>query len=373
MLTIIDRYILRKFLGTFVFSISLILAIFIVFDVKEKINTFVTNKIALSEIVVDYYCMFVPVYANFFAPLFTFISIIFFTSKMAHRTEFVAILCSGASFNRILKPYLIGAFIIAFCSFLMNHFVIPKAQQRKIGFEDKWINNGYSTEDHNIHRLLNASTVLYLESYDNRVNTGYKISIEKIVNHRQVYMLKAEMMRWDSLARQWDLTDVFERSLIEQDRLDTLKNQKPVFAEKHTFSTAKKIKIEFTPNDMWRFESKVETMTSPNLRSFIAKERFKGGSNIEFYEVEFHRRTSFPFATFILTIIGVSISSRKVRGGVGLQIAAGLFISCIYIMLMYVFTTIATTGFASSALLAVWTPNIIFSFVAFYFYRNAQQ
>ncbi|MGZ4038379.1 MAG: LptF/LptG family permease, partial [Bacteroidia bacterium] len=131
MLKIIDRYILRKFMGTFVFSISLILAIFIVFDVKEKIQTFVTNKIALSEIVLDYYCMFVPVYANFFSPLFTFISIIFFTSKMAHRTEFVAILSSGTSFNRILRPYLIGAFIIGFCSFLMNHFVIPKAQQRK--------------------------------------------------------------------------------------------------------------------------------------------------------------------------------------------------------------------------------------------------
>jgi lipopolysaccharide export system permease protein len=372
MLKIIDRYILQKFLGTFVFSISLILAIFIVFDVKEKIQTFVTNKIALREIVVDYYCMFVPVYANFFSPLFTFISIIFFTSKMAHRTEIVAILSSGASFNRILRPYLIGAFIIGFCSLLMNHFIIPKAQKRKIGFEDKWINNGYSTEDRNIHRLLDANTVLYLESYDNRVNTGYKISIEKFVGHKQIYMLKAETMRWDSLAKQWDLTDVFERSLIEQDRLDTLKNQKPVFVEKHSFLPAKKLKIEFTPSDMWRFESKVETMNSLDLRNYIAKENLKGSSNIEFYEVEFHRRSSFPFATFILTIIGVSISSRKVRGGVGLQIAAGLFISCIYIMLMYVFTTIATTGFASP-LLAVWTPNIIFSFVAFYFYKNAQQ
>jgi lipopolysaccharide export system permease protein len=372
LLKILDKYILKKFLGTFVFSLSLILAIFIVFDVKDKIQTFVTNKIPLKEIIVDYYGMFIPVYANLFSPLFTFISIIFFTAKMAHRTEFVAILSSGAGFNRILKPYIIGAFLIGLTSFLMNHFVIPIANKTKIGFEDKWINNGYNTDDRNIHKLMDPNTVLYLESYDNKLNTGYKVSVEKFVNHKQVSMLKAESMMWDSIGKLWIMRDVFERKITEQDNLDTLKTTKPIFAEKHFFSQEKKIKLDFTPADMWRFESKIETMTSPELKKYIERETKKGSNNIEFYEVELYRRTSFPFATFILTVIGVSISSRKVRGGVGLQIALGLFLSCIYIMLMYVFTTIATTGFATPSL-AVWTPNFIFAFVAFYFYRTAQQ
>ncbi len=372
MLTIIDKYILKKFLGTFVFSISLILAIFIVFDVKEKIQTFLTEHIPLKEIIVDYYCMFVPVYANMFSPLFVFISIIFFTSKMAHRSEFVAILSSGAGFNRILRPYMMGAFIIGFTSLMLNHFIIPKAQKVKIGFEDKWINNGYNTSDENIHKIIAPNTILYLKSYDNKINLAYQISIEKYAKNRLVSILKAETMRWDSLNKQWNLNDVFEREIIEQDRLDTLKNQKPVFSEKHTFAVSKDIKIDFTPADMWRYESKKDVMDYFELKKYIAKEKIKGSSRIEYFEVEHYSRTSFPFATFILTIIAVSISSRKVRGGVGLQIAFGMFLSCIYIMLMYVFTTVATTG-AASPLLAVWTPNIIFSFVAFYFYKTAQQ
>jgi lipopolysaccharide export system permease protein len=372
LLKILDRYILRKFLGTFVFSISLILAIFIVFDVKDKIQTFVSSSIPAEEIIFNYYLMFIPVYANLFSPLFTFISIIFFTSKLAQRTEFVAILSSGTSFNRILKPYLIGAFIIGSVSLGMNHFVIPRAQKIKIGFEDKWFNKEYSTDDRNIHRRIAPNTILYLQSYDNKKNTAYKISVEKFVNNRQTYMLQAESMEWDSLGNEWILKDVFERMIVSQERLDTLKNQKPVFYETHKFLKEKKLKIAFTPDDMWRYESKIDIMTTPVLVNYIHQERLKGSSLLEFYEVELHRRTSFPFATFILTLIGVSISSRKVRGGVGLQIAAGLFISCIYIMFMYIFTTIATTGNAPS-MLAVWTPNIIFSFVAFYFYKKAQQ
>jgi lipopolysaccharide export system permease protein len=372
MLTIIDKYILKKFLGTYVFSISLILAIFIVFDIKDKVQTFTNEDIPLKEIVIDYYFMFIPVYGNMFSPLFTFISIIFFTSKMAHRTEFVAILSSGAGFNRILKPYLIGAFIIGFSSFLLNHFVIPKAQKIKIGFEDRWINKGYSTDDRNIHKMVAPNTVLYMESYDNRINTGKKMSLEKFVNNKQTYMLKADEMKWDTLNKEWLLVNAYENVITQQDHLDTIKSGKPIHKEKHTFYPTKKLNIDFSPADMWRYESKIETMNTPELRRYIDREKAKGSNQIEFFEVEQHKRTSFPFATFILTIIGVAISSRKVRGGVGLQIAFGMVLSCLYIMCMYIFTTIATTGNASS-LLMVWIPNIIFSFVAFYFYRNAQQ
>ncbi len=372
MLSILDKYILKKFMKTFIVSITLILLIFIVFDIKEKIQSFTTDNIPVNEIIFDYYLMFIPYYANLFSPLFTFIAVIFFTSKMAHQTEFVAILSSGTSFARIVRPYLIGACIIAFSSLILNHFFLPKFTKIKIGFEDKWINNNYVNDESNIHKKIGSNQILYLQDYDNRINTGTKITLEKVINNKQTEFLEAESMVWDSINKDWTLYNVTERRLVLQDRLDTLKNQKPIYKQTVNKYTNKKLKIEFTPADMWRYESKIEVMPYFELKEYIAREKQRGSNQIEFFEVEMYKRSSFPFATIILTIMGVSISSRKVRGGVGLQIATGLLLSCIYIMLMYIFTTIATTGFAHP-MIAVWTPNIIFSFVAFYFYTKAQR
>jgi lipopolysaccharide export system permease protein len=372
MLKILDRYILGKFIKTFVFSISLILLIFIVFDIKEKLSTFTTKQIPLNEIVFDYYLMFLPYYGNYFSPMFTFISVVFFTSKMAHQSEFIAILSSGTSFNRILRPYIIGAMLIGLTSLALNHFVIPKAFEIKIGFEDKYINNGYSSDAQNIHKKIGANKLLYLESYDNRINTAYKVSIEEIVNNKQIYYLSCNDMVWDSVNKNWIMSNVYERRLIVQNNLDTLKNQKPLYRQTAVFTTTKTISIPFTPEEMWRYESKIETMNYWELKDYIQKETLKGSDMVAVYEIESYRRTSFPFATFILTMIGVCVSSKKVRGGVGIQIALGLFLSSIYIMLMYVFTTIAKTGFAPP-LIAVWIPNLIFSAIAFYFYSNAQK
>ncbi len=372
MLKLIDRYILKKFLGTFVFSITLILLIFIVFDIKDKVSAFVTNKIPIQEIITDYYLMFIPYYGNFFSPLFTFISVIFFTSKMANRTEFVAIYSSGTSFRRMIRPYIIGAFIIAGTSLILNHFILPKATKIKIAFEDKWINKNYNSDETNIHKKIGANKILYLESYDNKEDKAIKVTIEEVVNNRQTYFLQAESMKWDKRKEQWKMLNAYERKITEQECLDTIRNQKPIFKQTNTFFAEKFIKIDFKPSDMWRYESKIEVMPYFELKEYIIREKLKGANQIEFFEVEQYRRTSFPFATFILTIIGVSISSRKVRGGVGLQIALGLLLSCVYIMLMYIFNTIATTGFAPP-LLAVWIPNIVFSIVALYFYKTAQQ
>ena len=372
MLKKLDRYIIRKFLSTFIFSMSVILAIFIVFDIKDKMSTFTTNDIPLREIVFDYYLMFIPYYGNLFSPLFVFISVIFFTSKMAQQSEFIAILSSGTSFNRILRPYILGATLLAVFSLLFNHFILPRAFKIKIGFEDKWINKNYNNAEENIHKKIGSNRLLYLESYDNQMNTGYRVTIEDVVNYKQTYFLSASTMKWDSTTGEWILNDVRERRIICQDRLDTLKNEKPVYKQTETFLPEKRMKIAFSPVDMWRDESKIETKGYFELKEYILRERMKGSNRIELYEVENYKRSSFPFATFILTVIGVCVSSRKVRGGVGLQIALGLFLSCIYIMLMYVFTTIATTGFAPP-LLGVWTPNIIFTAVALYFYNKAQK
>lgn len=373
MLKILDKYILKRFIGTFVFSITLMLAIFIVFDISEKLSNFIEEKIPIQEIIFDHYLNFIPYYGNLFSPLFTFISVIFFTSKMAYKTEFVAILSSGTSFKRILRPYMIGAALITVTSLVLNHFVIPKSNRVRIAFEDKYINEGYNTEDINIHRQIAPGTILYMGKYDNHQKTAYQISIEKTVNNKQVSMLKAEQMTWDSVAKDWSLINVFERKVIYQ-TLDSIKvgKGKHVYNEEHKFYPNQKIKIDFTPKDMIRFQSKIEVLTYFELRDFIAKERIKGSSRIEFFEVEMYKRTAFPFATFILTIIGVSISSRKIRGGVGLHIALGLVLSCMYILFMHVSTTFATTGMAQP-MIAVWIPNIIFSFVAFFLYKKAQQ
>lgn len=374
MLKILDKYILKRFIGTFFFSISLMLCIFIVFDISEKLQTFVADKIPIEEIVFEHYLNFIPYYGNLFSPLFTFIAVILFTSKMAYKTEFVAILSSGTSFRRILRPYMIGAALITTMSLILNHFVIPKSNRVRIGFEDKYINNGYNTEERNIHRQLSPGTSLYMADYDNFSNTAHNVSIEKIANNKQIAMLKAESMKWDSIAGSWHLTNVFERELIYS-AIDSAKAGMPkhVYKETHRFTPTKTIKIDFSPKDMVRFQSKIEVLPYFELKEFIAKEKLKGSSRIEFFEVEMYKRTAFPFATFILTIIGVSISSRKIRGGVGLHIALGLVLSCVYILFMHVSTTFATSGTFDHALLAVWIPNIIFSFVAFFLYKKAQQ
>ncbi len=364
---ILDKYVLKKFLGTFVYSISLILLVFIVFDLKDKLPSFLADKTPLKEIILDYYLMFIPVYGNMFSPLFTFISVLFFTSRMAHRNEFVAILSSGISYNRILRPYLITAFIIATTSLILNHIIIPKANRKKIAFEDKWFNSNYNTEDKNIHRVVGNGEVLYIYSFDNRSKMGYKMSLERIKNNKQVYYLSAEAMQWDSTDGSWNLNNVFERKLVMESEGDSV-----YYKEELNIYPNKKIKIDFTPNDLWRYESKLEIMNYWELKEYIEKERQKGGSKTEYFEVEYHRRTAFPFATFILTIIGVSVSSRKVRGGVGWSIALGLFLSAMYIMLMYIFTILATTGF-TLPFIAVWIPNLLFMLIAYMFYKKAQK
>lgn len=347
------------------------LFIFIVFDASEKLQDFVAEKMPIKEIILEHYLNFIPYYGNLFSPLFTFIAVIIFTSKLAYQTEFVAILSSGTSFNRILRPYIFGAAIITFGSLILNHFVIPKANRVRIAFEDRYFNKGYTTDERNIHRQIAPGTILYMSDYDNYSNTASRVSIEKIANNKQVSFMKAESMKWDSVSRMWNLIDVFERKIIFAPE-DSLKKTKMNYKEVHTFLPEKKIKIDFTPKDMVRFQSKIEVLPYFELKQFIEKEKIKGSSRIEFFEVEMYKRTAFPFATFILTIIGVSIASRKIRGGVGLHIALGLVLSCIYILLMHVSTTVATSGL-SDPLLMVWIPNIVFSFVAYYLFKHAQK
>lgn len=356
---LIDRYIIGKFLGTFFFSLLLIILIVVVFDISEKIEDFVGREAPLKAIVFDYYFNFIPWIINLFSPLFTFIAVIFFTSRMATRTEIVAILSSGVSYTRLLFPYLLSATVIAIISLTFNNFVIPHATKKRIEFENKYIRNEFYNRDKNIHKQIAPGTYIYLQNYNTEENTGFKFSIEKFSKGKLYYKLMAENIKWDSLKQDWTINDYYIRYINEMDEF--IKKGK-------SMDTV----LNFTPEEFGRKDNTIETMDYNELKSYIESERLKGSDNIELIELEKHRRIAYPFATFILTLIGVSIASRKVRGGIGMHIGLGIGISFTFIMFMQVTTTFAASGLVSP-FVAVWIPNIIFSFLAWYLLKVAQK
>jgi lipopolysaccharide export system permease protein len=356
---IIDRYIIGKFLGTFFYSMVLIILIVVVFDVSEKIDDFINKAAPFKAIIVDYYFNFIPYFVNFFSPLFTFIAVIYFTSKMASRTEIVAILSSGVSYNRFLFPYMFSAAIIAVLSLYLNNFVIPHATKKRLEFEEVYVHNSFHNSDRNIHIQILPGTFVYMERYSTEENTGYKFSIEKFNDGKLTYKMMADNIVWDSIKSRWQINNYYIRKINGV-------NEKLV----------KGIKLDTTlslhPKEFGRKGSEMESMDYNELNRYIIEEKIKGSDNIDIYEIEKYRRFSFPFATFILTLIGVSIASRKVRGGTGMHLGLGIFISFAFILFMQVSTTFAAGGLISP-LAAVWIPNLLFSFLAFYLLKKAQK
>jgi len=353
----LDWYIIKKFLGTFFFSIGLIMAIAIVFDVSEKLQDFIEKKAPLEAIIFDYYLNFIPYFANLFSPLFIFISVIFFTAKMAANSEIVAILAGGISFRRMLRPYMVSATVLALLSLYLNNFLIPKANAKRLAFEENYIRNKYRFSDKNIHRQIAPGTYVYFESFNNLANIGYKFSLEKFNNNQLEYKLISDYVQWDSVKTKWVIHNYYERFL---------NGEKQEFIKGNTKDTT----INLSPEDFSRRENFIEAMDYYELNQFIADEKFKGSENIPFYEVEKYKRIAFPFATFVLTLIGVSLSSRKVRGGIGMHIGMGLLISFAYILFMQVSTVMATnTGM--NAAYAVWIPNVIFGILALFLLKKA--
>ncbi len=346
-------------MGTFFFSMALIILIVVVFDISEKIDDFLAKDAPLKAIVFDYYFNFIPYFVSLFSPLFTFIAVILFTSQMATRTEIVAILSSGVSYNRILVPYMASAVVIALLSLYLNNFLIPHATKKRIEFEDRYIRDQFHNRDRNIHKQTAPDNYIYLERFATEENTGYRFSIEKFNKGLLYYKLMAETIKWDSVKSHWIVNNYFIRTINGADeyikkgaRIDT------------TF--------DFTPKEFGRKDNTVETMDYNELNEYIASETLKGSDNIEVYKISKYSRTSFPIATFILTLIGVSIASRKIRGGIGMHIGLGILISFSYIMFMQVSTTFAAGGLVSP-LIAVWIPNILFSFLAWYLLKKAQK
>lgn len=354
----LDTYIIAKFLGTYVFAITLIISIAVVFDINEKMDKFMTNQAPLKAIIFDYYMNFVPYFANLFSPLFVFIAVIFFTSKLAENSEIIAMFSTGMSFKRMLRPYMISAAIIATVTFCLGSYVIPKGNVTRLNFENKYIKKKKVNYARNVQLQVDSGVIAYIERYEDYNKTGYRFSLDKFENKKLVSHLTARSIVYDTLStHRWKIKDYMIRQF--DDKKETI-----------TSGASLDTTIFMEPSDFMILRDQQEMLTTPALKEYIDKQKQRGFANIKEFEIEYYRRIAMSFASFILTAIGVSLSSRKTKGGMGLHLGLGLALSFSYILFQTVSSTFAING-NMSPLLAVWLPNILYTFIAVYLYWKA--
>ncbi len=351
----LDFYITKKFLGTFFYAIALILSIAVVFDVSENLDEFLSKDIPGRVIIFEYYLNFIPYFANLFSPLFTFIAVIYFTSKMAYNTEIIAILSSGVSYPRFMRPYLVSALILASFSFVLGNYIIPPANKTLNEFKGKYINQNKVAIERNIHRQIEPGVYIYMQSF-NANNVGYKFTMERFEDSKLVEKLTADNIRWDKDTKKWVINNYWKR-IIYNDHEELEKG--------YRIDTT----LNMTPNDYKIVKNEMETFTTPALKAEIAKMKMRGVNSLE-WEVEKHRRVAGPFSAFILTIIGAGLASRKIKGGLGLHLGLGLLLSFSYILFMQISTVFALSG-NTPPIIAVWIPNLGYSIIAFFVFRWA--
>ena len=355
----LDRYIIGKFLGTYFFSIALIISIAVVFDINEHIDKYLSKKAPASEIFI-FYLNFIPYYANLFSQLFVFISVIFFTTKLAENSEIIAMMSTGVSFKRLMRPYLISAGVICVMTFVMGSYVIPRGNVKRVNFENTYRRRYAVTYTSNVQLEVDTGVIAYLSRYEDNIKTGYDFSLDKYVNKKLVSRLQAAIIQYDTLSEEpnhWIIKNYQERNLqglreviTHGGRLDSV--------------------INMQPQDLLIQKGQQQTLTNSQLAEYIERQKQRGFANIKTFEVEYWQRGASSFAAFILTAIGLSLSAKKRKNGMGISLGIGLLLSFAYIM----FQTISST-FAINAnfppILAVWIPNIVFMFIAIYCYRHA--
>lgn len=349
----LDWYILKKFVGTFFYAIMILAVIACVIDYSEKVETFVKKNVSTAEIL-NYFKNFVPHITALLFPLFIFIATIFFTSKLAYRSEIIAILASGTSFQRFLRPYIIGGVFLSTISLLANHYVVPAANKERIAFENTYINYTPQATDNNVHLRLGKDLYVFIQNYNFESNSGTRFTAETIDGVHMKEKIMADRVSYDSVNKKWMLYNVKIRT---NDSLN------------ETFETVAEMEKEypFKPRDLDEDEMMKDALTTPELNAYIAREKLRGRETLSFFYVEKYRRTAQPFAALILTIIGACIASRKVRGGSGLHLALGIIISATYIMALQLTNTYATKA-GLDPLLASWIPNIIYGALALYLF-----
>lgn len=346
----LDLYIIKKFLGTFFLILVLLIFIVIVFDISEKIDDFLKFDAPLRAIIFDYYFNFVPYFINLFSYLLTFIAVIFFTSRMASDSEIIAILSSGVSFKRLLFPYFVSAVVLGLLSFFLANIIIPYTNRSMFAFEKKYLKEAKEYNNQNIHKQISPGAFIYLENFNTHTRSGWKFTLEHFKDRQLIYKLRADRLEWDSIKSHWIISNYYvrkingeEESITKGQKLDTI--------------------LPFVPADFTEDIEEVKIMNYFYLREHIQKKELRGDPDVVKYKVKKYERIAFPFATIILTLIGVAVSSRKVRGGIGFHLGFGLALTFLYILFMQIFTVFATFG-NLPPLLAVWIPNILFGIIA---------
>lgn len=356
----IDWYIIKKFIGTYIYSIALIIAIAIVFDFNENLSKFTEYHAPARAIIFDYYANFIPYYSNLFSPLFVFIAVIFFTSKLAGNSEIIAMLASGISFKRLMRPYMLSCVLIASLSYYLSASVIPHGTVIRQNFESLYRNSKKQTAADNVQLQVAKGVIAYIQHYDDKTKHGYGFSLDKFENKKLVSHMTAMEIQYDTIADSkyhWNVTGWKIRQLRG-------------LREHITSGAALDTLIQMEPTDLVYSKGQQETFTSAELKDYISKQVDRGSGNVVQYQVEYHKRIASSFASFILTIIGMSLSARKRKGGMGLYLGLGLALSSLYIMLQTVSATFAINANAPP-ILAAWIPNIIFAMVAYFCYRKA--
>lgn len=360
MLKILDRYIIKKYLVTFFFMLGVIMILAMVFDLSEKVGDFIEKDATIKDIIFEYYLNFVIYFGNLFSPLIVFVAVIWFTAKMAQNTEIIPMINSGRPFLRILRPYMIAATILTLISLTFNHVVLPISNKSRLEFEENYYRNVRTVSDYFAEFPNNK--VVYFDSYrsDKHRATGFVIE-NRNKNNKLISVLRADKAFNPDSTNNWELIGYHIRYIGTP-------NDSLVISSSagHQLDTI----LPFQLSDMSQRESVVQTMGYYELKDYIEKEKARGSSSVAFDEIELYQRTSFPFATYVLTLIGLAVSSRKSRGGIGVNIAIGLFLVFIYIFAMKV-TSVAAENVGFPAIIAVWIPNIIFGILGIILYRRA--
>ncbi|MBS1570519.1 MAG: LptF/LptG family permease [Bacteroidetes bacterium] len=378
MLKTLDRYIIRQFLGTFFFILVLIMAIAVVFDISEKTEDFAKTSASVYEIVVDYYLNFIIYYSNLFSGLLIFIAVLLFTSRLAGRSEVIAMLSNGVSFPRFVQPFFMAATILTALSLYVNVFLLPHANRTRLAFEKAHIWSTYKLEENNVLREIAPGEIVYFESVDMARQTGYRFSLEKWENGQLRSKLLSDHAVYDSTTGQWAVYDYLIRYIPEDhgplamDAAGLSLPETPETMPRERIRQGARLDtvIPLKPSDLGQRLAIAQAMDRKEIAAFIKAEKARGGSTVAYYEVEQKQRTSYPFATYVFTLMGVGIASRKVRGGTGVHLVLGVVLCLLYVFTMKM-TTVAATNSAFNPTLAVWIPNLIFGIIGAWIYWKA--
>ena len=354
----LDVYIVKKFITTFFVALLLIIGIVIIFDISEKIDDFVSKEAPLKAIIFDYYLNFVPYFMNMFSPLFVFITVIFFTSKMAADTEIVAILSCGISFHRMMVPYVFSALLIALFSLGLNLFIIPESNKTRLEFENQYVKQRFKGVGRNVHYQISPGEYVFAESFSSWNNTAYRFTLERIKDNKLVSKISAESAVYDSTKGSWTLKKYFIRDYNE-DLTDRVRSGKQIDTT-----------LALSTKDFYLTENTVETLTYSELNELIDIQQMRGDANVKFALIEKNTRFALPFSAFILTIMGVALSSKKRRGGIGWNIGIGIALAFTYILFLRFSQMFVHTGTLPPAI-ALWLPNVVFAIIAIILYRIA--